>query len=300
MKILVTGGEGFIGRNIIKAARELGWETISVDIEKGQSGADSFHKISINDRKTFPRLLEDVDYVFHEAAVTSPPQFDKEPYSGMETNIMGTLNVLESSMNSGVKRVVMASSSSTYGDLSREVSEVDGNTEFINLYPMTKFVGELMGRFYSGRYDMEIVMLRYFNTYGVGENSKGFYSSVIHKFISDLKTGKPPVIYGDGKQSRDFIYVKDVANANILAAKAGKDGASYNIGTGVTTTFNDIYRIVSSEMNVDIKPVYEKNPFKSYQLYTKANIEKARREIGFNPLFDLKKGINEIIASYKN
>jgi UDP-glucose 4-epimerase len=296
LKVIVTGGEGFIGRNIINEANSKGWYTISVDIDERKSDANESHRISLLDRDRLREIFKGVDYVFHNAAVTSPPEFDEKPHNGFNTNVMGTFNILELSREYGVGRVILASSSSIYGNKLRKTSEGDVDTEFINLYPMTKFFNEVMARFYSKGENPQTVMLRYFNTYGVGENSKGFYSSVIHKFVSDINKGKTPVIFGDGSQSRDFIFVKDVANANILAATNGKNGTSYNVGTGTTTTFNDIFKIVKEEMKTDLKPAYEKIPFKSYQMYTCADISRLRQDTGFSPRYDLRRGIREIIS----
>ncbi|EQD31463.1 NAD-dependent epimerase/dehydratase [mine drainage metagenome] len=284
MKVLVTGGEGFIGRNIIDEAINKNWETISIDVSGRKSHSQEFHNISILNRKDIMKIFKDVDIVFHNAAVTSPPEFEEKPNFGFETNVMGTFNVLEAARENGVKKVILASSSSIYGNSVKTTSEEDLDTEFINFYPMTKYFNEIMANLFGKDSTTETVLLRYFNTYGVGENSKGFYSSVIHKFITDIKNGKRPVIFGDGTQSRDFIFVKDVAQANLMVALRGKSTSSYNVGTGVTTTFNEIFNIIKEEMKSDISPTYSKNPFKSYQMYTKADISKITKEIGFNQI----------------
>jgi Nucleoside-diphosphate-sugar epimerases len=140
------------------------------------------------------------------------------------------------------------------------------------------------------------VYLRYFNTFGLGENSKGAYSSVIHKFIEDLKIGNTPIIFGDGTQRRDFIYVKDSAKASVLAMENGKSGEAYNIGTGFTTDFNAIYKIIKEEMHSNAEPKYETIPFSTYQMFTQANIEKARNDLGFSPEYDIKSGIKEMLS----
>ena len=296
MRVLVTGGEGFIGRNIIKEANRKGWHSISMDIAERKSEANEFHQVSILDRTKMENLFSGVDYVFHNAAVTSPPEFEERPFEGFNTNVMGTFNVLDMARKHNVKRVVLASSSSIYGNTMKKTSESDLDTDFINLYPMSKFINELLAKFYGKDKSPETVFLRYFNTYGAGENSKGFYSSVIHKFISDIKEGKTPVIFGDGTQSRDFIFVQDVAKANILAATKGKNGESYNVGTGVTTSFNNIFKIVKEEMKSSIEAKYEKIPFQSYQLFTCADITKINRDTEFKPAFDLRAGIREILS----
>ena len=134
----------------------------------------------------------------------------------------------------------------------------------------------------------------------MGENSKAQYASVIWRFITDLQKGDIPVIFGDGKQSRDFIYVEDTARASALAMERGILGESYNIGTGETTNFNDIYRMVAEEMHSEIMAEHIPNPLKNYQYFTQADITKARKDLGFNPEFDLRSGIGKMIAATKS
>ena len=299
MKALVTGGEGFIGRNIIKEINSRGWYSISMDIAEKRSEANEFQQVSILDRNKMENIFSGVDYVFHNAAVTSPPEFEERPFEGFDTNVMGTFNVLDMARRHNVKRVILASSSSIYGNTMKKTAEGDVDTNFINLYPMSKFINELLAKFYGKDKTPETVFLRYFNTYGSGENSKGFYSSVIHKFISDIRLGETPVIFGDGTQSRDFIFVKDVARANVMAAIGGRTGESYNVGTGVTTSFNNIYKIVREEMGSSVQAKYEKIPFQSYQLFTCADITKINKDTGFKPEFDLRAGIREILSNQK-
>ena len=132
-----------------------------------------------------------------------------------------------------------------------------------NLYSVTKYTNELTARSFSLLRKLDSIYLRYFNTYGPGENSKGAYSSIFHKFINDLKANKAPVIYGNGNQKRDFIYIEDNARASVLAMEKGKAGEAYNIGTGISTDFNAIFKIIKEEMNSNIEAKYVKNPFTS-------------------------------------
>ena len=200
------GGEGFIGRNIISRIRDLGGEAYSLDI----SGKPDF-KISITDRRKFNEINKKFDGIFHLAAVTSPPQFETNPDKGLRVNVNGTYNVLDFARKHGVNKVVLASSSAIYGD-SREIAvESKYPDRYQNLYPVTKIVNELFSRHFSLRKEVDCVSLRYFNTYGPGENTKGAYASPISKFISSALKGKDIEVFGDGTQSRDFIYVKDTA-----------------------------------------------------------------------------------------
>ena len=220
---LVTGGEGFIGRNIISKLKDLGGEAYSLDI----AGKPDF-KVSITNRKKLDNINKKFDGIFHLAAVTSPPQFEIKPDKGLRVNVNGTFNVLDFARKHGVNKVVLASSSAIYGD-SREVAvESRYPDRHLNLYPITKIVNELFSRHYSLREDISSVSLRYFNTYGPGENTKGAYASPISKFLTSALRGKDIEIFGDGTQSRDFIYVKDTADASIAADERG-------IPTGIRT-----------------------------------------------------------------
>jgi len=144
-------------------------------------------------------------------------------------------------------------------------------------------------------YGLETISLRYFNTYDIGENSKGSYSSVIWKFIDDIRNGRRPIIYGDGKQRRDFIYVEDTARASIMAMEKGVPGETYNVGTGVSTEFNEIFQIVKEEMNYNGSPEYIPNPLRSYQMFTQADMSKTKRELKFAPEYDVRKGVRKML-----
>jgi UDP-glucose 4-epimerase len=294
MKILVTGGSGFIGRNIVKKLKDKNYYVITFDIKDKNSIADEHIKGNILDVNLLKKAIKDIDVVFHLAAVTSPPEFEDLFSNGYETNVLGTYNVLAASLYNNVKKIILASSSSVYGD-SKTISREDNIPEtYRNFYPASKRINELTARVFTN-YGLETVSLRYFNTYGIGENTKGSYASVIWKFIDDIMNGRVPVIYGDGSQKRDFIYVKDTAKASILAMERGKNGEVYNIGTGVSTDFNTIFKIIKEEMNFDGDAIYVPNPLKSYQMFTQADITKSKRDLGFEPEYDIRKGVREIL-----
>jgi UDP-glucose 4-epimerase len=287
---LVTGGEGFIGRNIISRIRDLGGEAYSLDI----AGKPDF-KISITDRRKFNEIKKKFDGIFHLAAVTSPPQFETNPDKALKVNVNGTYNVLDFARKHRVNKVVLASSSAIYGD-SREIAvESKYPDRYQNLYPVTKIVNELFSRHFSLRNDVDCVSLRYFNTYGPGENTKGAYASPISKFISSALKGEDIEVFGDGKQSRDFIYVKDTAAASIAAYEHGKAGESYNVGTGITTSFNEIAEMVKTIAKSESKIVHVKNPFRNYQMFTQADMAKTFEELNFRPSYGLDKAVREML-----
>ena len=292
---LVTGGEGFIGRNIISKLKDLGGEPYSLDI----AGKPDF-KISITNRKKLDNINKKFDGIFHLAAMTSPPQFEIKPQSGLRVNVNGTFNVLDFAIKHGVQKVVLASSSAIYGD-SREVAvESRYPDRYQNLYPVTKIIDELFSRHYSLREDISSVSLRFFNTFGPHENTKGAYSSPISKFLSSALKGKDIEVFGDGTQSRDFIYVKDAASASIKAYEKGKAGESYNIGTGITTSFNEIADMVKRICKSDSRIVHVRNPFKNYQMFTQADMRKTFRELRFKPSYGLKTAIKEMSEADKS
>lgn len=295
MKSLIIGGSGFIGRNIIDLLNKKQYYTISYDISEKNDDANEYINGDIMDFEKLNKSMKDIDYVFNLASVTSPPQFEDIDSKGYEINIMGTYNILKAAYKNNVKKVILASSSAVYGDIKVPAKEDMVTDAYPNLYAVTKYTNELTARSFSLLRHLDSVYLRYFNTYGNGENTKGAYSSIFHKFIEDLKSNKTPLIFGDGTQRRDFIYIKDNAHASILAMEKGKSGEAYNIGTGISTDFNTIYKIIKEEMKSNIEPKYIKNQFSSYQMFTQANMEKAKRDLGFYPEYDIRSGVRDML-----
>ena len=292
-RFLVTGGEGFIGRNLVNLLRDLGNEVLTLDI----AGKPDY-KFSITDRtKLFNDVNEKFDGIFHLAATTSPPQFESDPFDGFEVNAIGTLNILEFAKVRKIPKVVLASSSAAYGDSKKISVEDDVPDRYSNLYPVTKIVDEHLARYYSARNEVQCISLRYFNTYGPNENIKGMYSSQISKFIGYALKGEPIIIYGDGTQRRDFIYVSDNVRATKLAFDKGKAGESYNIGTGISTDFNSIAKLVKEITGSDSQVEHIPNPLKSYQMFTQADLTKTSKDLGFRPKYDLRTAIKEMLEA---
>ena len=296
MKALVIGGSGFIGRNIIEVLNQKKYYTVSYDIAEKNNNANEHINGDMLDLEKLSKAMNDIDYVFNLAAVTSPPEFEDIDSKGYEINIMGTYNILKSAYKNNVKRVILASSSAIYGNIKIPTTEDMITNSHPNLYAVTKYTNEITARSFSLLRHLDSVYLRYFNTYGSGENNKGAYSSIFHKFIDNLRHGETPLIFGDGTQKRDFIYVEDNARASILAMENGKPGEAYNIGTGVSTDFNKIYSIIKDEMHSDIEAKHVKNPFASYQMYTQADMEKTKKDLGFVPEYDIRKGVKKMLA----
>jgi UDP-glucose 4-epimerase len=279
--------------------KEQGDTVATLDIKDKNSVADYHIICDVRNRQMVEKALSGIDYVYHLAAVTSPPEFENLTGEGYDVNVLGTHNVLAASQANRVKRVVIASSSSVYGNTSKAASEDWLQEKYSNFYPLTKRINEMTANLFN-EYGVETVALRYFNTYGLGENSKGPYSSVIWKFIESITKGEQPVIYGDGRQSRDFIYVQDTARASILAMNKGKPGEVYNVGTGHSTNFNTIFGIVKEEMKYEGGAKYISNPLKSYQHFTQADMSKTIKELSFAPEFDIRKGVNVMVQSFSH
>ncbi len=295
MKSLIIGGSGFIGRNIIELLNKKGHYTVSYDIAEKDNEANEHIRGNILDYAKLNNSIKSMDYVFNLAAVTAPPEFDDINSNGYEINVIGTYNILKAAYKNNVKKVILASSSAVYGNISVPAEENMITDAYPNLYAVTKYTNEITARAFSLLRHLDSVYLRYFNTYGIGENSKGAYSSIFHEFIDNLRNNKTPVIFGDGTQKRDFIYIKDNARASVLAMERGKTGEAYNIGTGVSTDFNTIYKIIKEEMGSDVEPKYEKNPFSSYQMFTQAIMKKAKDDLEFTPEYDIRSGVKAML-----
>ncbi len=299
-KVLITGGAGFIGSNLAKALDSISHEVITLDIKNIKK--QNHIVADVTDKDALKKACKDTDYIFHLAAVTSPPEFLDPMGDNYRINVIGTYNVLAAGLSVGVKRVIIASSSSVYGNVNSLASEELLPKQYDNFYPLSKLINELTAKTFV-KYGLETISLRYFNTYGM-EKMKGKYSSVIWKFIDDMMNGRQPVIYGDGTQSRDFIYVDDVVRATILAMDRGVPGEAYNVGTGISTSFNEVFRIIKELTGYRGEPRYVPNPYKSYQKFTRADTAKAKKELGFEAEYNIRAGVKKILDElsyiYKN
>ena len=292
-RFLITGGEGFIGRNLRSLLEGMGHEVKTLDIT-----GDPDYSISVADTHRIMNIDGGFDGVFHLAAVTSPPQFEDDPLYGFQVNAVGTLNIMEMAKRKNIGRVVIASSSATYGDSKSVSTEGRVPDRYSNLYPVTKMVDEYLARYYSIRNEVECISLRYFNTFGYGENSKGSYSSPAAKFMDAAVRNEPIIVYGDGTQRRDFIYIDDNVRCTWLAFLNGKAGESYNVGTGVSTDYNTIAGMVKHVTGSNSDIVHVPNPLKSYQMFTQADMSKSERELGFKPEFDLRRAVEKMFQKY--
>ncbi len=310
MRILVTGGAGFIGSNIAEALVKGGHDVIVLDnfsLGSRENLSELGDKMEIvegdvRSAETLEPLIKGTDYVFHEAAASSAPMFEPDPRSGAEVNIGGFLNVLELSRKHKVSGVIYASTSSIYGGITGKQKESAPVTP-PNFYSVTKLAREHLARLYALDYGLPTIGFRYFSVYGPHERPKGKYANMISQFLWDFQAGRSPVIYGNGTQSRDFTYVADVVQANLLAMEAlsnkrrGVSGESFNVGTGRAATFNDTVNILNAALKKNIKPKYVKNEIKNYVQDTLADLTKVKKFLGYSPKFSLKEGIKKTIEA---
>lgn len=242
-------------------------------------------------------VFEDVDYVFHEAALPSVPRSIKDPLASNEANITGTLSILVAARDAGVSKVVYASSSSVYGDTPKlpKVETMPINPK--SPYAVTKATGELYCQNFTEIYGLPTVCLRYFNVFGPRQDPKSQYAAVIPKFINAMLKGESPMIYGDGEQSRDFTFITNVVDANILACKSSETG-TFNIACGRKIVLNDLVFMLNDIIGKEIESVYI-DPRPGDIKHSLADISKAK-SLGYNPKSNFKEELKETIAYFRD
>jgi|WetSurMetagenome_2_1015567.scaffolds.fasta_scaffold05411_8 nucleoside-diphosphate-sugar epimerase len=308
MRYIVTGGAGFIGSHIAEYLSANGHEVIIFDdlfsgkkqnirhlLDKKNV---SFVEGSVTDIHTLKKITDGTDGIFHEAAIASVPRSIKNPLATNEANVLGTLNVLITARDSGVKKVVFASSSSVYGDTPVLPKQEDMKPLPISPYAVSKLTGEYYCRVFSSTYHLPTVCLRYFNVFGPRQDPHSEYAAVIPKFITSILKNQPPVIYGDGKQSRDFTYVQDVVQANIRAMERDVEGV-FNIAYGERHTLNELASTIMEITGKQMKPDYE--PVRQGDiLHSLADITAARSLLGYSPEYTFKSGLQETVSWFRN
>lgn len=298
-RVLVAGGAGFIGSHIVDKLIEEDMEVTVLDnLYTGQMENIEHHKNNKNfkfvqgDVRNFnlvKRAVKNVDAVFNDAAVVSVPRSMEAPILANEVNVGGTLNLLKACLDSSVKRFVQASSASVYGNTKTLPLSEDLPPKPISPYAVSELAAENYAKVFYSAYGLETVGLRYFNVYGPRQTFS-VYSGVTTIFVNQLLQNQQPIIFGDGKQTRDFVYVGDVVNANMLAltTKEAK-GEVFNIATGATSTLNRLVEYLQEIMNKkNLKPIH-KDPRQGDIRHSYASIEKARKTLGYEPKFSLKK-----------
>jgi len=315
-RVLVTGGAGFIGSNLCEALLDKGNKVICLDnfatgkrenIEELSKDANfTLTEGDIRKLEDCLKATKDVDYVLHQAALGSVPRSIKDPITSNDVNVSGFLNMLVAARDNGVKRFVFAASSSTYGDSESmpKVEDIIGKP--LSPYAITKYVNELYADIFSKTYGLETIGLRYFNVFGRNQDPNGAYAAVIPKFVSQLMSGESPVINGDGNYSRDFTYIDNVIQANLLSLVTTNENAIntvYNVAYGDRNTLNDLMSYLKeyiSEFDSNISKVeviYGPNRAGDIP-HSHASINKAKALLNYNPQFSLQKGLKEAVSWY--
>lgn len=315
-KILVTGGAGFIGSNLCEYLLQYNNQVTCIDnfiTGKKENiepflGNPSFTFIEGDIRKPedCKKAVQGVEIILHQAALGSVPRSIENPVRSNEINIMGTLNMLNAAKEAGVKRFIYAASSSTYGD-SKELPKVEEHIgKPLSPYAVSKYVNELHAQNFGALYGMETIGLRYFNVFGRRQDPNGAYAAVIPKFVKQFIDGEQITINGDGTISRDFTYVDNVIQANILAATTTNPEAFnqvFNVAYGENNSLNTLYEIIQMLLSQFKPEIKQAKPYhgpnrKGDIEHSLASIEKAKNLLGYNPQFDLRKGLENAIKWY--
>jgi len=304
---LVTGGAGFIGSHITeRLVRDGHAVRVLDDFSSGkETNLDWFRKDieiihgDIRDADVVKRATKGVDIVFHEAALGSVPRSVMDPLTTHEVNMTGTLNVFLAARDSGVKRVVYASSSSVYGETPVLPKREDMTAQPLSPYALSKLVGEHYSSVFKQIYAFEIVSLRYFNIFGPRQDPESQYAAVVPRFITALLNGKAPVVYGDGLQSRDFTYVDNVVNANLLASEAeGIAGRAFNVACGGRYTLLELLARLKEILGSDIEPVHEAARAGDVR-DSQASIEAAEQGFGYRVSVDFDEGVRRTVDWFR-
>jgi len=306
-RYLVTGGAGFIASHISEELVKGGHAVRVLDnflTGKEENLAPFLGDIElirgdIRDLHVCQKAVKDVDYVFHQAALTSVPRSIEDPVLTNSINIEGTLNVLIASRDEGVKRLVYASSSSVYGDDPHlpKKEGLEGNQ--LSPYAVSKLVGEKYCQVFNHVYGLSTVCLRYFNIFGPRQDPQSQYAAVIPKFITQLLSSETLIIYGDGEQSRDFTYVSNVVDANLRAAQAlDISGEVFNIGCGSQTTVNVLAKILSKIMKADIGPSHVKERLGDVR-HSFADVSMAKKAFNYSPQVQFEEGLARTVEWFK-
>lgn len=298
MTALVTGGAGFIGSNLVEELVRSGEDVIVLDnLQTGSlrnlEGLDvEIVTMSCND---IPRLDVNADRIFHLGIPSSSPMYRDNPFLVGEA-LNGFVAVMELARRCDA-RVVYASTSSLYNGLEPPHRE-DMEIKVTDYYTEARFAMERIAELYRKLFGVSSLGMRFFSVYGPREEAKGRYANMVTQFLWGMMRKETPVIYGDGSQTRDFIYVRDVVRALILAMDSDYNGV-LNVGTGRAHSFNDVIRILGRRLGVEVRPRYVENPIKNYVQHTLADTRSAREILGFQAEHDLESGISELIRYYR-
>ncbi|HEY8281815.1 MAG TPA: NAD-dependent epimerase/dehydratase family protein [Leifsonia sp.] len=302
--VFITGGAGFIGLHVVDQLLEQGYDVRIFD-NMFRGDRDAVNKLvagghvelidqDVRYGGAVHAAMKGCDYVIHLAAV-SINKSNADPYESMDINTIGAHNVFAAAADHGVKRVVFASSASVYGDPEKLPMHEDDTLSPLTPYCISKRTGEDLLGYYERRAGLSWIALRFFNVYGEGQKTTAYYTSVINHFVNRLKNGEPPVIDGEGKQSMDFIHVKDIARAVVLAMTSEQSNMAINVGTGIDTTVAELARILIDAVGVDVEPQF--NPRPVLVSRRAADTTRATEVLGFEPSVEVREGMTRLIQN---
>ena len=318
---LITGVAGFIGSNLLLELLQNNCKVVGIDsfitgkeenleyvkslVSKSQWNNFTFFNDDLRDHNICQKVTKGIDIILHQAALGSVPRSVKDPILSSDININGFLNIIDAARLNNVNRLIYASSSSVYGDSVElpKVEDVTGNV--LSPYALTKLVNEEQAKVFSRTYGIDVIGLRYFNVFGSMQDPNGEYAAVIPKWINSIMNQVPIEIFGDGNTSRDFCYIKNVIQANLLAATTDNPNALnqiYNVAFGGRTSLNDLFNIINTTcskfgFNYSLEPKYK--DFRPGDLkHSNADISKIKKLLNYDPIYDVSKGLSETIRWY--
>jgi len=308
-KVLVTGGAGFIGSNLTEVLLKQGHLVRVLDnfltgkrenliFDEAYSSLEIIEG-DIRDLTVCQRATIDIEYVFHQAALPSVLRSVEDPLTSNSVNVEGTLNILLAARNAGVKRLIYASSSSVYGDTPTLPKHEEMPPNPLSPYALQKYIGEQYCRLFFQLYGLEAVSLRYFNIFGPKQDPTSIYSAVIPRFIDALLEGRPPIIFGNGEQSRDFTYIDNVVQANLLAMSAAHlNGEAINIACGKRTSLNQLLNFLKEIVGSKVSPIYEE-PRKGDVRHSLANIQKGKEILNYEPEVGIERELRKTVEYFQ-
>jgi len=306
MKVVITGGAGFIGSHVVEYWNDKGADVHIIDnlrsgFEKNLENFENvvLHKGSITDKSLTNKVLENTDYVFNFAALISVPESLEKPDECIDINVKGLLNILDSAKLNGVKKVVHSSSAAIYGDDPRLPKDISMRPKPQTPYGITKLDGEYYLQMYYEQYGLNTTSLRYFNVFGPRQDPKSQYAAAIPIFVFKALRNEPITIYGDGKQTRDFVYVKDVVQANVLAAENENVIGVFNVANENAITINELAKLIIKTTNSQSKISYE--PTRPGDIkHSLASIKETKELLNFNPSHDLISSLETTIRYFES
>jgi nucleoside-diphosphate-sugar epimerase len=307
-RVLVTGGAGFIGSNLTAALLNQGHsvrvlDNFSSGKRENLSFGEGFSTLEviegdITQYQSCQSVMKTVECVFHQAALPSVPQSVEDPLTSNRVNVEGTLNVLLAARDAGVKRVVYASSCAIYGDDPTLPKKEDMAPHPLSPYALQKYVGERYCLLFSSLYRVETVSLRYFNVFGPKQDPNSFYAAAIPRFIDALLDGRPPVVFADGEQSRDFVFIDDVVQANLLAMSAHHlHGDVVNVAHGRNLSINELLAIMKDLLGSKVLPDYEE-PRTGDVRHSLGDIQRGKQLLNYAPRVEMREGLAKTVAYF--